>query len=68
MRGRPWVCYFAHSELSLKGLRSPWHVDLMLHVSKGLVTNYGEGGGYITGGGGGHMKFYPYKEGVRKKF
>ena len=35
---------------------------------KGLVTNYGEGGGgYKTGGG--HMKFYPYeKGGGRKKF
>ena len=27
---------------------------------KGLVTNYGEGGGYKTGGG--HVKFYPYKK------
>ena len=29
---------------------------------KGLVTNYGEGGGYKTGGGG-HVKFYPYEKG-----
>ena len=29
-------------------------------VSKGLVTNYGEGGG--------HVKFYPYEKGGRKKF
>ena len=29
---------------------------------KGLVTNYGEGGGgYKTGGG--HVKFYPYEKG-----
>ena len=36
--------------------------------NKGLVTNYGEGGGYKTGGG--HVKFYPYKRGGggRKKF
>ena len=31
--------------------------------SKGLVTNYGEGGrGYKTGGGG-LVKFYPYEKG-----
>ena len=33
-------------------------------ASKGLVTNYGEGGGLQNGrwwGGGGHMKFYPYE-------
>ena len=38
---------------------------------KGLVTNYGEGGGGATKreGGGGHVKFYPYeKGGGRKKF
>ena len=30
-------------------------------VTKGVVTNNGEGG-YKTGrGGGGHVKFYPYK-------
>ena len=31
--------------------------------SKGLVTNYGEGGGGLQNGGGGHVKFYPYKKG-----
>ena len=35
---------------------------------KGLVTNYGErgggGGGYKTGGWGGHVKFYPYEKGA----
>ena len=39
--------------------------------TKGLVTNYGERGegGYKTGGGGGHVKFYPYeKGGGPKKF
>ena len=30
--------------------------------SKGLVTNYGDGG-LQTGGGGGHVKFYPMKKG-----
>ena len=33
----------------------------------GLVTNYGEGGGCKTGGGG-HVKFYPYEKGGRKSF
>ena len=38
---------------------------------KGLVTNYGEGRALNGrgGGGGGHVKFYPYeKGGGRKKF
>ena len=34
--------------------------------TKGLVTNYGEGG--ATKREGGHVKFYPYKKGGRKKF
>ena len=34
--------------------------------SKGLVTNYGEGG--LQNGRGGHMKFYPDEKGGRKKF
>ena len=33
---------------------------------KGLVTNYGEGG--ATKREGGHVKFYPYEKGGRKKF
>ena len=28
----------------------------------------GRGGAYKTGGGGNHVKFYPYKKGDRKKF
>ena len=32
--------------------------------NKGLVTNYREEG-YTTGGGG-HVKFYPYKKGAKK--
>ena len=29
-----------------------------------MVTNYGKGGGvYKTGGGGGHVKFYPCEKG-----
>ena len=36
-------------------------------LSKGLVTNYGQGGYNTGGGGGGHVKFYPYEKGVRKK-
>ena len=34
--------------------------------SKGLVTNYGEGG--PQNGRGGQVKFYPYEKGGRKKF
>ena len=33
---------------------------------KRLVTNYGEGG--LQNGRGGHVKFYPYVKGGRKKF
>ena len=31
---------------------------------KGLVTNYGEGGGGLQNGkgGGGHVRFYPYEK------
>ena len=33
-------------------------------VHKGMVTNYGEGGDYKTGGGrGGHVRFYHYEKG-----
>ena len=32
-------------------------------LCKGLVTNYGEGGGLQNGRGGGHLKFYPYEKG-----
>ena len=35
--------------------------------NKGLVTNYGEGGG-LQNGRGGHVKFYSYEKGGRKKF
>ena len=35
---------------------------------RGLVTNYGVGGGYKTGVGGGHVKFYPSEKGGRKSF
>ena len=40
-------------------------------TNKGLVTYYREGGAGATkreGGGGGQVKFYPYKKGGRKKF
>ena len=37
--------------------------------TKGLVTNYREGGGATKReGGGGHVKFYPYKKGGGKCF
>ena len=32
------------------------------------ITNYGEGGGGLQNGRGGHVKFYPYEKGGRKKF
>ena len=39
-------------------------------VCKGLVANYGDGGGeggYETGGGGAwHVKFYPHEKGSEK--
>ena len=52
-------------------LRPLFTRGLHLPTAKGLVTNYGEGGGeYKTGGG--HVKFYPYEKGGgwgwRKKF
>ena len=44
------------------------HTSLPVSVRDwSLIT--GRGGGYKTGGGGGHVKFYPYKKGGgRKKF
>ena len=35
--------------------------EITVHI-KGVVTNYGEGGG-LQNGRGGHMKFYPYEKG-----
>ena len=36
------------------------------HQYKGVITNYGEGGGLQDGrGGGGQVKFYTYKKGGR---
>ena len=44
-------------------------ISPMSHVDfKGLVTNYGEGGGGLQNGRGGHVKFYPYEKGGQKKF
>ena len=47
--------------VTLSGTLSMW--------IKGLVTNYGEGGG-LQNGKGGNMKFYPYEKwgGGRKMF
>ena len=36
---------------------------LAMEGHKGLIINYGEGGIYKTGGGGGHVKFYPMLKG-----
>ena len=45
------------------------HIDFRyIYISKGLVTNYGEGGGGATKREGGHVKFYPYEKGGRKEF
>ena len=38
-----------------------------LQGAQGLVTNYGEGGATKREGVG-HVKFYPYVKGGRKKF
>ena len=35
-------------------------------LSKGLVTNYREGGGATKREGGGHLKFYPYEKGGKQ--
>ena len=32
------------------------------------LLNKAEGGGAYKAGGGGHVKFYPYEKGGRKKF
>ena len=40
-------------------------ITICVH-SKGLVTNYGEGGG-LQNGRGGHVKFYPYEKGGAEK-
>ena len=42
--------------------RSKWD------CAKGLVTNYGEGGGATKREGGGHVKFYPFNKRGWKKF
>ena len=39
----------------------PLLLALSWRYTKGLVTNYGEGGG-------GHVKFYPYEKGAQKNF
>ena len=41
---------------------------VVMTPTKGLVTNYGEGGLQNGRGGGGHVKFYPYEKGGRNKF
>ena len=40
-------------------------VQVFETCSKGLVTNYGEGG--LQNGRGGHVKFYPYEKGGAEK-
>ena len=37
-----------------------------MQISKGLVTNYGEG--VLQNVSGGHVKFYPYEKGGQEKF
>ena len=51
--------------------RTGWNCWISERAPKGLVTNYGEGGGGVLQNGrvgGGHVKFYLYKKGGRKKF
>ena len=53
----------------LKGFSLSSHTYILSYISdcvsryKGLVTNYGEGGG-ATKREGGQVKFYPYEKGV----
>ena len=45
--------------------------NVITNANKGLVTNYRGGGGrggYKTGGGGEHVKIYPYEKGCGKSF
>ena len=37
-------------------------------ATKGVVTNYGQGGGATKREGGGHVKVYSYAKGRWKKF
>ena len=47
----------------------PLDDPLLCLLSKGLVTNYGEGGaGATKWKWGGDVKFYSYEKGVQKKF
>ena len=39
--------------------------NAMVDITKGLVTNYGEGGHNTGRGGGGHLKVYHYEKGGR---
>ena len=49
------------------GQGDKYFIILFFSLAKGLVTYYGEGGG-LQNGKGGHVKFYPYEKGGRKKF
>ena len=46
----------------------PLVISMMLDSIRDWSLITGRGGGYKTGGGGGHMKFYPYEKGGQKKF
>ena len=54
--------HFSRPSLDLTSILLP------LSGSKGLVTNYGDGGGATKREGGGHVKFYPYEKGGQTKF
>ena len=59
-----------HKDRSLP-LQDKLYLLLGLFVCFGSVRDWSlimGRGGYKTGGGGGHVKFYPYEKGGRKKF
>ena len=62
---RPAICGTNQSgQYSYQRLTLPCTYLNTEMTSKGVVINYGrEGGGYKTGGGGGHVTSYPYKKG-----
>ena len=60
----PFIGYYILPEtISMRDSISNTRLSILRDWS--LITGRG---GYKTGGGGGHMKFYPYEKGGRKRF
>ena len=67
MSGQPQCGYTAPLGCTLYGtLGEVQAFQVVCCTYKGLVTNYGRGGGG-TKREGGHMKFYPYEKGGGRK-